>query len=185
MFEIVRDDQNTVILFGMFLISTGEFSELWKKQQYDRCMRLLNSMGCSGYQLVNFQNFGNHQPYVSKDFITSKDGGFLTASPVARRKICCCSSSGFPPTKSFPKKPFRCVKNGFPFFLVSYQEKNFPGTIEWAGKQKHHDFRLKRFRLLCPTGSFGSEKIPCNFCQRKFSHLQRGTSKKFQSKHHF
>ena len=60
MFEIVRDDQNTVILFGMFLISTGEFSELWKKQQYDiqRCMRLLNSMGCSGYQLVNFQNFG-------------------------------------------------------------------------------------------------------------------------------
>lgn len=60
MFEIVRDDQNTVILFGMFLISTGEFSELWKKRQYDiqRCMRLLNSMGCSGYQLVNFQNFG-------------------------------------------------------------------------------------------------------------------------------
>lgn len=52
--------KNTVILSGMFLISTGEFSELWKKQQYDiqRCMRLLNSMGCSGYQLVNFQNFG-------------------------------------------------------------------------------------------------------------------------------
>lgn len=80
------------------------------------------------------------------------------------------------------KKTFQ---NGFPFFLVSYQEKNFPGTIEWAGKEKHHDFRLKRFRLLCPSGSFGSEKIPCNFCQRKLSHLQRGTSKKFQSKHHF
>ena len=36
-----------VEFYGMFRISTGEFSELW-----------------------------NHQPYVSKDFITSKDGGF-------------------------------------------------------------------------------------------------------------
>ena len=137
MFEIVRDDQNTVILFGMFLISTGEFSELWKKQQYDiqRCMRLLNSMGCSGYQLVNFQNFGSSTVCFQR-FHHIERWRVLNSKPSRSQKNLLFQFFRFSSNEIISKKTFQMRQKWFSLLLGFISGKKLPWNHRMGRKTK-------------------------------------------------
>ena len=137
------------------------FQNFGKKQQYDiqRCMTLLKSMGCSGYQLVNFQNFGIINSMFPKISSHRKMEGFKQQAQSLAEKSVVSVLPVFLQRNHFQKNLSDASKMVFPSSWFHIRKK-LPWNHRMGRKTKASRLPFKTFSVVVPLRKLWERKNP-------------------------